>query len=103
MPRLLTPLAFAICLGPATAALACVPGTKCLIIPDDRKSAAPYAVGETLPRGKYNVLLNTRYHGLPASDGSFWYYKVGRYVFKVDARSHTVLEDVTRDARRLLR
>lgn len=103
MIRTLAPLAVAAGLLWPLPALTCVPGTKCMTVPEAQKSAAPYAVGEELPRGRYNVLLNTRYHGLPASDGSFWYYKVGRYVLKVDARSHRVLEDVTRDARRLLR
>lgn len=103
MRRLTGSMALVLALGAPGAGMACVAGTKCLSVPEAKKSAAPYAVGEELPRGKYNVLLNTRYHGLPASDGSFWYYQVGRHVFKVDARSNTVLEDVTRDARRLLR
>ena len=86
----------------ASAAPACPEGTKCLTVTGVR-SEAPYAPGDILPAGKYDVLLNSTYHGLPASDGSFWYFKVGRYVFKVDPPTMTVLEDVTSDARRLRR
>lgn len=80
----------------------CLDGMKCITI-ENFDDSAPYEVGDTLPRGKYRVLLNTTYHGLPASDGSFWYFRVGRHVLQVDSQSMEVLADVTRKARRLTR
>ena len=85
-----------------TAQAACLEGMKCITI-ENFDDSAPYEVGDTLPRGKYRVLLNATYHGLPASDGSFWYYRIGRHVLKVDPQSMEVLADVTRKARRLTR
>lgn len=64
-------------------------------------SEPAFEPGDILPRGAFQVLTNTRWHGLPPSDGSFWYYKVNYSVLKVDARSMEVLENVTHDARRV--
>ncbi|MEL6644041.1 MAG: hypothetical protein AAFQ79_08910 [Pseudomonadota bacterium] len=76
-----------------------IEGAKCLTAPQAAKIDT-YEVGETLPRGKYQVLLNTEYYGLPATDGSFWYFKVDRRVLKVVPSTMVVLADVTREARR---
>ena len=76
-----------------------IPGATCLSAPE-RAKIKRYEIGETLPRGKYQVLLNTEYYGLPATDGSFWYFKVDRRVLKVAPNTMVVLADVTRDASR---
>lgn len=79
----------------AAPALACVPGTKCVTVPDSQITVSPYGVGDMLPRGKYQVLLNAQYYGLPqAKDGS-WYFKVDRRVMRVRPDTLEVLEDVT--------
>jgi len=76
-----------------------IPGAKCLS--PEKKAAIPrYEIGTQLPRGKYQVLLNTEYFGLPATDGSFWYFKVNRRVLKVRPDTMEVLSDVTRIASR---
>ncbi|MEM9343777.1 MAG: hypothetical protein AAGA87_12095 [Pseudomonadota bacterium] len=98
----LLPLALILTLTAGAAQAICLEGMKCITI-ESFDDTAPYAVGETLPRGKYRVLLNTTYHGLPASDGTFWYFRVGRHVLQVDSQSMEVLADVTRKARRLTR
>lgn len=84
------------------AASACVSGTKCIQM-EPVDYAAPFGVGDTLPRGEYQVLLNSAYHGLPASDGTFWYFRVDRHVLKVHPGTMEVLDDVTSSARRLAR
>ncbi len=85
----------------ASAEAACrIKTAKCVEIPPKTYSA-PYAVGDTLPKGSFEVLLNVRYHGLPPSDGSFWYVRSGRHVYKIVPRNFEVIDDVTQKARRL--
>ncbi|MEL6798360.1 MAG: hypothetical protein AAFO80_00655 [Pseudomonadota bacterium] len=76
-----------------------IKGAKCLTAPQ-KANIVRYEPGEILPRGKYQVLLNTEYYGLPATDGSFWYFKVDRRVLKVVPDTMVVLADVTREASR---
>lgn len=52
-------------------------------------------VGEVLPRGRYNIILNADYYGLPPVRDGWVYMRVGQDAFRVDWRSHTVLERVT--------
>lgn len=98
--RVLCALLILILSGPS--AQACIEGTKCLK-PSKSTYKAPYAVGDVLPPGSFNVLLNSTYHGLPASDGSFWYVKAGAHVYKVAPGTYEVLDDVTHKARRINR
>lgn len=86
----------------ASPAAPCATGAKCLKVPVT-ESAAPYAPGDVIPDGEFNLLLNVTYHGLPPSDGTFLYARTGRHVYRVDARTLAVIEDVTRDARHLRR
>jgi hypothetical protein len=79
---------------------ACITGAKCVSVPN-YESHAPYKVGEKLKSGSFNLLINATYHGLPASDGTFWYAKVDRYVFKITPDTYEVLDDVTHKARRI--
>lgn len=81
-------------------AMACVEGTKCLTVPDTRITSEGYQVGDLLPRGKYQILMNAQYYGLPkAKDGS-WYFKVDRRVMRVRPDTLEVLEDVTNQTNR---
>jgi len=102
MKRLVFCAFIALAVGHAAPALACLEGTKCIKVPK-RAYKAPYSVGDQLPPGSFNVLLNSTYHGLPPSDGTFWYVQHERYVFRVRPDTFEVLEDVTRNARRLRR
>jgi hypothetical protein len=73
---------------------------KCIEIPEAAYTA-PYGVGDRLPQDSFEVLLNVTYHGLPPSDGTFWYVRSGRHVYKVTPGDFEVIGDVTREARRL--
>lgn len=89
----------AICIAALTLfplpAMACVEGTKCLTVPKAQVTVSPYAVGDFLPRGKYQILLNAQYYGLPAAKDGSWYFKVDRRVMRVRPDTLEVLEDVT--------
>ena len=93
----------ALLLAPGAAEAACrIKTTKCIEVPE-RAYVAPYAVGDRLPKGSFEVLLNVTYHGLPPSDGTFWYVRADRHIYKVTPGTFEVLADVTHDVRRLNR
>ena len=52
-------------------------------------------VGEVLPRGRYSIILNADYYGLPPVSDGWVYMRVGQDAFRVDWRTHQVLERVT--------
>ncbi|WP_210527562.1 hypothetical protein [Rubellimicrobium arenae] len=56
------------------------------------------AVGEVLPRGRYSIILNADYYGLPPVSDGWVYMRVGHDAYRVDWRSHQVLERVTERA-----
>ena len=56
------------------------------------------AIGQTLDRGAYSILMNAEYYGLPPVSDGWVYMRVERDVFRVDWRSHEVLERVTDEA-----
>lgn len=99
-----TILGLFLALATATAAdAACrIRTAKCVEVPEKAYSA-PYAVGDSLPEGSFEVLLNVTYHGLPPSDGTFWYARSGRHVYKITPQDFVVVGDVTQEARRLTR
>lgn len=53
------------------------------------------AVGDLLPRGEYSIILNADYYGLPPVSDGWVYMRVGQDAYRVDWRSHQVLERVT--------
>ena len=75
---------------------------KCIEAPESAY-VAPHAVGERLEKGTFEVLLNVTYHGLPPSDGSFWYVRTEGRIYKVKPGTFEILEDMTYDAKRLNR
>lgn len=78
-----------------------VPGTNCVSIPQPlTPPAGPVAVGDVLERGKYSMLLNARYYGLPTVSDGWVYMRIEDDIYRVDWRSHTVLERVTDQASR---
>lgn len=101
MPRKAPALLFA---APVFVALssagvsACAPGAKCLTAPEG--TTPSYAVGDMLPRGQYQVLLNSEYYGLPPVPAGSWYYRVDNRVMRVRPDTLEVLEDVTDKANR---
>lgn len=52
-------------------------------------------VGDVVPRGEYSIILNAEYYGLPAVSDGWVYMRVGSDAYRVDWRSHQVLERVT--------
>lgn len=77
----------------ATGALACADDAKCLTAPESAPAA--FAAGDVLPRGQYQVLLNSEYYGLPPARSDAWYFRVDQRVMRVDPGTMTVIEDVT--------
>ena len=54
-----------------------------------------YAVGDRLPEGRYYMLMNRSYYGLPAIDGYWRYYRVEGRVLKVHPDTLEVIGDAT--------
>lgn len=78
-----------------------VAGTSCVAIPQPLTSiAGPVEIGDVLERGKYSMLLNARYYGLPTVSDGWVYMQIEDDIYRVDWRSHTVLERVTHKASR---
>lgn len=91
LPAVLTLLLAA----PATPAFAiCVPGAKCLTVPEAQKSAR-FEIGDRLPAGEYQMLLNSRYMGLPRPEAGTHYYRVEGRILRVRADTLEVVEDAT--------
>lgn len=80
-------------------AFSCAAGAKCLT-PKVNLSKPPFAAGDTLPRGEYQMLMNSGYYGLPALRDGTLYFRVDRYVMRVDPTTMEILEDVTRKMNR---
>ena len=76
------------------AALACASGAKCQTAPEGAV-ATGYQVGDLLPRGQFQVLLNSEYYGLPPVPQGSWYFRVDRQVMRVRPDTLEILEDVT--------
>jgi hypothetical protein len=109
-------LAASAVLCPTIAAAECSIGSSCLLALDvparpahiveaaamtSASASAPTPlvdVGQTLPRGEYSVIINADYYGLPAVADGWVYMRVGKDAFRVDWRTHEVLERVTEQA-----
>ncbi len=52
-------------------------------------------VGDVLPRGEFSIILNADYYGLPPVSDGWVYMRVGGDAYRVDWRTHEVLERVT--------
>jgi len=100
---LLLVTAFAL-LAPSGALAQCriaVAGTGCVSVPKPLvPKPDPVEIGQTLERGKYSMLMNARYYGLPAVSGGWVYMEIEEEIYRVDWRSHEVLEKVTHLASR---
>ena len=57
--------------------------------------SAAVQVGDVLPRGRYSILLDAGYYGLPPVSDGWVYMRVGPDCFRVDWRTHRVLERIT--------
>ena len=52
-------------------------------------------IGEVVPRGEYSIILNADYYGLPAVSDGWVYMRIGQDAYRVDWKTHQVLERVT--------
>ena len=78
-----------------------VAGTACAAIPQSSTpSPGPVNIGDVLDRGKYSMLMNARYYGLPNARDGWIYMQIEDEIYRVDYRSHEVLERVTHKASR---
>ena len=78
-----------------------VAGTACVAIPQPLTPLpGPVEIGEVLERGKYSMLLNARYYGLPTVSDGWVYMRIEDEIYRVDWRTHKVLEQVTDQASR---
>lgn len=76
-----------------------VPGTACKAVARTPRPA-PVDVGEFLERGEYSMMMNARYYGLPDVRDGWVYMQIENDIYRVDYRSHEVLERVTDQANR---
>ncbi|MEJ6402245.1 hypothetical protein [Yoonia sp. 2307UL14-13] len=76
-----------------------IAGTVCVAVPQ-KPRPAPVAVGDMLERGQYSMLMNARYYGLPSAGDGWVYMQIEREIYRVDWRTHEVLEQVTHKASR---
>jgi len=78
-----------------------VAGTACVTVPQSSTpKPGPVEVGEVLNRGEYSMLMNARYYGLPTVSDGWVYMRIEDEIYRVDWRSHRVLERVTHKAAR---
>ncbi|MEL6681296.1 MAG: hypothetical protein AAFQ09_01475 [Pseudomonadota bacterium] len=78
-----------------------VAGTACVSIPKPlTPPPGPVAIGEVLDRGEYSMLMNAPYYGLPNVSDGWVYMRIEDEIYRVDWRSHKVLERVTHLASR---
>ncbi len=92
-------LATAFAVSPAFAGCTiAIAGTRCVIIPaEDRVAITP---GMTLP-DEGRIVLNPDYYGLPAVDGFWRYYSIGREIYRVRPDTLEILERVNGGNRQL--
>ncbi|SFS08673.1 hypothetical protein [Yoonia litorea] len=78
-----------------------VAGTACVSIPQpETPEPDPVEIGEVLKRGEHQLLMNAGYYGLPLVRDGWVYMQIEDEIYRVDWRSHTVLEKVTHQAGR---
>ena len=77
--------------------------SNCVVVPQSQRTPPAVNVGDILPRGQYNMVMNAPYYGLPRARDGWVYFRVERDIVRVQLRSMEVLEIVTNEAARNLR
>lgn len=99
MRYLLIIVAATIAAFPAAAIAQCrmaIAGAACVTVPQPvTPRAGPVEIGEMLERGQYSMQMNVRYYGLPDAHDGWVYMRIEDDIYRVDWRSHKVLERVT--------
>lgn len=75
-------------------------GTNCVAVPPAQVRPPAVLVGDILPRGQYNMVMNAPYYGLPRAQDGWVYFRVEEDIVRVYLPTMEVLEIVTGDAAR---
>lgn len=95
---LFTPAARAECRDAGAAcpsSLSALPVSAMGLVPSDSVAAPQAQVGDVVPRGRYSIILNADYYGLPPVSDGWVYMRIGLEAYRVDWRTHQILERVT--------
>ena len=92
-------VAFSIFATEASAQCRMAAAGSCKVVPV-RKVPPPVEIGEIIPRGKYSMVMDARWYGLPPAQDGWIYYRIGRDVYRVDYRTMEVLERATDETSR---
>ena len=65
-----------------------------------RRIAPAFVPGDVLPQGRYFLLLNSEYYGLPPARDGWRYYEVEGRVLRVRPDTLEVIGDATHEANR---
>ncbi|MFZ3582655.1 hypothetical protein ACOI1H_10850 [Loktanella sp. DJP18] len=71
----------------------------CHVIPV-AKSPLPVAIGEVIERGRYSMVMDATWYGLPPARDGWIYFRIEDEVYRVDYRTMTVVERATEEASR---
>ena len=97
--KLLLSIALAGIAGTATAQCRMAAAGACHVVPV-KKAPPPVQIGEIIPRGKYSMVMDARWYGLPPARDGWIYYRIEKDVYRVDYRTMEVLERATDEAGR---
>lgn len=80
-------------------------GAGCVTVPGVRLGPPelrppPVEIGARLPRGRYDIVHETEWYGLPRATGTWVYMRIEDDLYRVDWRTMEVLERVTQAMRR---
>lgn len=80
-------------------------GAGCVAVPGARTGPRelgppPIEIGARMERGRYEILHETAWYGLPRATGTWVYMRVEDDLYRVDWRTLEVLERVTDQMRR---
>ncbi len=60
----------------------------------------PVEIGDILEKGRYSMLMNAPWYGLPPAKDGWVYFRIEDDVYRVDFRTREVLERATAEAGR---
>ena len=99
MRNLLTIFLFSTLASTASAQCRMAAAGACHVVPV-KKAPPPVEIGEIIPRGKYSMVMDATWYGLPPAQDGWIYYRIGRDVYRVDYRTMEVLERATEETSR---
>ena len=71
----------------------------CVSVPV-KKLPPPVTIGEVIQKGKYSMVMDARWYGLPPAKDGWVYFRIERDVYRVDYVTMTVLERATAETGR---